>query len=276
MQPRRSPGSSAKPLTVTVEAQPGRPVYFISDVHLGYGSADSDAERERLLLALLHRLAADASHVFIVGDLFDAWFDYRQVIPRGHVRTLAALAGLREAGIPITYLMGNHDFAHFRYFREVLDIPIVSTDVEAVIGTTTMYLAHGDGKAFNDTGYLILRSVLRNRLAQTLFRLIHPDVGIWLASRTSHGSRDYTSARDLGQEDGLRAFAEDALAEGYNVVVMGHRHMVQYVESKNGVYVNLGHWLCAEPTFGLFDPATGSMQVGQVRRWLRDGNMVLD
>lgn len=276
MPSQSNSAAATLPSRRSITVPPNRRVYFISDVHLGYGSRAEDRERERFLVALLERLAVDAEHLFIVGDLFDAWFDYRHVIPNGHVRTLATLASMRESGLPITYLMGNHDFAHYRYFRDYLDIPIVDTDVEVTINGTRFYLAHGDGKAFNDKGYLVLRSVLRNRLAQTLYRLVHPDVGIWLASRTSHGSRDYTSARDFGAEDGLRAFAIHTLASGYDVVVMGHRHRVHVEDVAGGQYVNLGHWLCAEPTFGLFEGSGRTMQVGHVRRWLRDGNMSLE
>jgi UDP-2,3-diacylglucosamine hydrolase len=276
MPPKRRTAWNQQPETIEVRAAPGRPVYFISDVHLGYGTANSDAARENLLVELLQRAARDASHVFIVGDLFDAWFDYRHVIPNGHVRTLASLATLRSAGVPVTYLMGNHDFAHYRYFRDVLGIAVHAGDVEAVFGDMRWYIAHGDGKAFNDGAYLLLRGLLRNRLAQALYRLIHPDLGIWLASKASHGSRDYTTARDFGQEDGLRAFATSRIEAGFDVVVMGHRHQVRQEHIGTGLYVNLGHWLCPQPTFALFNPGTQTMQVGMVQHWLRYGNMVLD
>jgi len=260
---------------LTISAQPGRFVYFVSDVHLGYGSRSTDADRERLLVRLLERFAHDAAHIFIVGDLFDAWFDYRTVVPKHHVRTLAALASLRDAHIPITYLMGNHDFGHHTFFSEELGIHVVGGDVDATIGTTKFYVAHGDGKAAADTGYLVLRAILRNRVAQALYRWIHPDIGIAVASGTSHGSRDITSRREIDADDGLRAFAIDKLRQGFDVVVMGHRHQVHSEESNGGLYINLGHWLCDEPTFGVFDPATQRIRPGHVRTWLRSGSLSL-
>lgn len=256
---------------MAVEAMSGQYVYFVSDVHLGFGSRERDREREALLLRLLDRMSSNAAHLFIVGDLFDYWFDYRTVIPRGHVRTLAALAGLRERGLPITYLMGNHDFGHFTYFHEELGITVVTGDVHADIAGSRFYIAHGDGKAHNDKGYLILRSILRNRFAQRIYRMLHPNLGIGLAARTSHGSRDYTTARDYGPVDGIRDFAIEKIHEGYDVVVMGHRHRAMEERRPDGTYVNLGDWLGNDPTFGIFDPATRNMSLGSVHEYLQSG-----
>jgi len=253
---------------VTVQPAPGSKVYFVSDVHLGFGGGDRDRRREALLLRLLDRLAADAAHIFIVGDLFDAWFDYRTVVPRNHVRTLARLAAMRALGVPMTYLIGNHDFGHYTYFRDDVGLDPVGGDVDATIGTTRVYIAHGDGKAHGDTGYLLLRAVLRNPVAQWLYRWLHPDIGIALASGTSEKSREHTERKDYGAADGLYDFAVDRLRNGYDVVVMGHRHQVRHVATADGVYVNLGHWLGDDPTFGVFDPDGGTIDVVSVRTFL--------
>ncbi len=235
----------------------GQSVAFVSDVHLGFGTAAQNDSRERRLLATLAEIEETCCHLFIVGDLFDYWFDYRRVIPREFVRTLAALRGMRDRGFPITYLMGNHDFGHYTYFRDVLDIPVHLGDVEVVVGKQRWYISHGDGKAANDTGYLILRTILRSRVAQALYRWLHPDLGIALASSTSHRSRNYTSDRDYGQSDGLRMFAAARLAEGYHLVVMGHRHHATHETIAGGEYVNLGHWLGNHPTYALFSHESG-------------------
>lgn len=263
------------PTTRTVPASAGKRVYFISDVHLGYGDRETDRRRETLLVQLLRRCADDAAHIFLVGDLFDAWFDYRTVIPAGHVRTLAALTDLVDAGVPMTYLMGNHDFGHHHYFRDHVGLPVVADDVVATIGSRRYYLAHGDGKAHNDTGYLILRAVLRNPFAKWLYRLLHPDLGIGLASRTSHGSRDYTTKKDYGAADGLRDFALARLDEGFDAVIMGHRHQVHSEQHGAGLYVNLGHWLGDQPTFGVYTMDTDELRVGLVRPFLAEGRIRL-
>ena len=267
-----SPVLSLRSLSVSVPA--GRAVYFISDVHLGYGDPAVDRAREDLLLNVMHRLLVDVGHLFIVGDLFDVWFDYKKVIPRTHLRTLHALQTLRNADIPITYLMGNHDFGHDSYFREELGIAIDGGDVVASIGSKRFYISHGDGKAHNDTGYLILRSVLRNRAAQAVYRWLHPNLGITLASRTSEGSRDYTSDKDYGSVDGLKDFGALKLHEGFDVVVMGHRHQPVFAPLKGGLYVNLGHWLGSEPTFGRYDPLRGEMGLFLARPFAESGALI--
>lgn len=267
-----SPVLSLRPLSVSVPA--GRAVYFVSDVHLGYGDPTVDRAREDLFLNVLHRLLVDVGHLFIVGDLFDVWFDYKKVIPRTHLRTLHTLQTLRNADIPITYLMGNHDFGHDSYFRDELGIAIDGGDVDATIGDKRFYISHGDGKAHNDTGYLILRSVLRNRAAQAVYRWLHPNLGITLASRTSEGSRDHTSDKDYGSIDGLKDFGAVKLQEGYDVVVMGHRHQPVFAPVPDGLYVNLGHWLGSEPTFGRFDPVRGEMGLFLARPFAESGALI--
>lgn len=243
--------------SLQVDIPHGKVVTFISDVHLGFGDREKDKRREDLLLEVLRGCAETSSHLFIVGDLFDLWFDYGTVIPKWHVRTLAVLQELRAGGLPITYLIGNHDFGHYRYFKEELGIEIESGDVDASISGKRVYICHGDGKAQNDTGYLVLRSVLRNPLAQWLYRWIHPDWGVRLASRTSHGSRDYTAAKDYGPEDGLRHFAFQKIDNGYDIVIMGHRHRAAVEQHNHGIYVNLGHWLEEGATYGVFSPLSG-------------------
>ncbi|MDP4219558.1 MAG: UDP-2,3-diacylglucosamine diphosphatase [Bacteroidota bacterium] len=233
--------------------------YFISDCHLGFGrDRATDRQREDRLLVVLEKIrqearSGEAKHLFIVGDLFDSWFEYRQVIPRRHVRTIGMLAEIRTL-IPVEYLMGNHDFGHRTYFREELNIPIFSGDIERELLGKKFYIAHGDGKALNDTGYLILRKILRNRCLLWCFSWIHPDIGIWIAERMSGGSRAYTDSRDaLQKQDGLRIFAEKKIAgEKFDYVIMGHRHKPQQDQIGNGWYINLGDWLKSY-TYGRFD-----------------------
>lgn len=256
--------------TLNVEISDTQRIVFISDVHLGLGTLQEDRIREDRLLSLLRSLPGNTVHLFIVGDLFDYWFDYRSVIPRRHVRTLAALAELSSQGLPITYLMGNHDFGHYTYFHEELGITVEQGDVELHAVGKRLYVSHGDGKAANDKGYLVLRAVLRSRFAQWLYRKLHPDLGIRLAARTSHGSRQYTDARDYGS-DGLRDFAAEKLAEGYHAVVMGHRHRASEEVIGSGLYVNLGDWLGNSITYGEFD-ASGRIALKHLPVYLPNTN----
>ena len=242
---------------IVLDVPQGKSVTFLSDVHLGYGARQDDRQREDRLLSVLRNVSQTSSHIVIVGDLFDYWFDYGTVVPSRFVRTLSLLHDLADAGIELIYLMGNHDFGHYRYFEEELKVPVILGDVSATIGSKRFYIAHGDGKAHNDAGYLVLRSVLRNRFAQWMYRKIHPDLGIALASRTSHGSRDLTGGRDYGTRDGLRDFAEARLADGYDIVVMGHRHVAEVTPIGNGLYVNLGHWLGGQAPYGVYSEERG-------------------
>lgn len=227
-------------------------VYFISDVHLGYEPRVRDKQREDLLLKLLRKAENEASHIVIAGDMFDYWFDYNSVIPKYFYRTLAALSNLLDAGVKIDYLMGNHDFGHFNFFKEELGIEIYENDIEREFSGKKFYISHGDGKDANDKPYLMMKKILRNGFLQKAYRKIHPDFGIGVALGTSRKSRKHTSNRAYPEPCAMIAFAERKIAEGFDYVVMGHRHRRIVKQIGAGYYVNLGDWL-SEPTFGLFD-----------------------
>lgn len=219
------------------------PVYFLSDVHLGVSDADTESRKLSLLLALLARIRESGGSLYIVGDLFDFWYEYRAVVPRGYHRLYAALEDLPAAGIPVTYLAGNHDFAIGAFFSEDLGITVLRDDVRFEAGGTRFYVYHGDGLAPRDGGYRALKRVLRSPLAQWGFRLLHPDFGFALARRFSHTSRGYTSGKDYGEKDGMRMEALRRFKEGTDIVVMGHRHVPLREELGGGIYVNLGDWI---------------------------------
>lgn len=232
-------------------------VYFLSDVHLGYADRAASRRREELLLALLEAITPHVKRLFIVGDLFDYWFEYRSVIPREFFRTVAALERLRMHGVAIEYLVGNHDFGHRNFFEHELGIPVHWQDIERDIGGKRFYIAHGDGKVAGDRGYMILRAILRSRMANALYRWIHPDLGIGLASFSSQTSRRYSAERNYGTTDSLARFAQEKIChDGFDYVVMGHRHRIAFETYSNGmhhgVYVNLGDWL-SNPHVGIFD-----------------------
>ncbi|MDT8324173.1 MAG: UDP-2,3-diacylglucosamine diphosphatase [Bacteroidota bacterium] len=219
------------------------PVYFISDVHLGVGDAEAEARKLTLLLALLTRIRESGGSLFIVGDLFDFWYEYRAVVPRGYHRLYTALEELASSGVRVTYLAGNHDFAIGTFFSEDLGITVLRDDVTFEAGNTRFYVYHGDGLAPKDGGYRALKRVLRSPIAQWGFRLLHPDLGFGLARRFSHTSRGYTSGRDYGEKDGMRMEARRRFAQGTDIVVMGHRHVPRREEIDGGIYVNLGDWI---------------------------------
>ncbi|MFA6232668.1 MAG: UDP-2,3-diacylglucosamine diphosphatase [Bacteroidota bacterium] len=219
------------------------PIYFISDVHLGIGSAAEERRRLGLLLSLLADILKERGDLYIVGDLFDFWYEYRSVVPRGYHRLYQALEDLRQSDCAVTYLAGNHDFAIGDFFSRDLDINVVRDDIAFTAQDRRFYLFHGDGLAPKDGGYRLLKRVLRSPLSQRLYRLLHPDLGFGIAQRFSHSSRDYTSAKDFGQSDGMLLEAERRIAAGVDIVIMGHRHVPDKVSIGAGTYINLGDWL---------------------------------
>lgn len=256
--------------------------FFFSDVHLGLGEPGRSREREHLLVRFLDALVeAEAERVYIVGDLFDYWFDYRTALPRGFTRTLGALARLADSGAEVEYLIGNHDFGHRDYFESELGVHLHSGDVERTLHGRRCYIAHGDGKAFNDTGYLILRAVLRARISQILFRSLHPDIGIGVASWASRRSRAHTLAKYYGDEktgesDGLGAFARRKIEEeGCDLVIMGHSHTVRNTSFNGGSYINLGTWL-KEPTYLALDEEVCELRTFGGGALAEDQRLILD
>ncbi len=226
-------------------------IYFISDIHLGFHNRQTDKILEDKLIQFLGTIKQNET-LIIVGDLFDYWFDYQKVIPSNYYRTLTKLQELRKNKVEIIYLIGNHDFGHFKFFSEELDIEPIEKDFEIELIGKKFYLSHGDGKSYNDNGYKALKLILRNKLAQRMYRWLHPDFGIWLASGSSRKSRHYTDTKDYGTRDGLKDFAFRKIDEGFDYVVMGHRHKLEMLKYKNGIYINLGTWL-SKPVYGVFD-----------------------
>ncbi|MCX6161916.1 MAG: UDP-2,3-diacylglucosamine diphosphatase [Ignavibacteriae bacterium] len=229
--------------------------YFISDVHLGMAHYEHPREQEDAVLDFLGKAGKDAAEIFIVGDLFDSWIEYRQVVQKGHYRVLAKIYELVKSGVLITYLSGNHDFWRGSYFKDEFGIEIRHVPLEREIEGKRFYLHHGDGLAYNDTGYKILKKILRSSVSQFLYSLIHPDIGVWLAKRTSSKSRDYTTQKDYSPNDGLKDYAVKKISGGMDFVIMGHQHkpVMEYCRSGTfgGYYINLGNWI-RDFSYGIF------------------------
>ncbi len=239
----RCPGPFPTPHAPGVSPVTSIPLYFISDLHLGTDTPEVERRKQDLLLRLFGEVMEQEARLYIVGDLFDFWFEYRHVVPSGHHRVLAGLEQLARKGVSITYLAGNHDFAIGRFFSRDLGVTVIHDSLEFVHEGTRFHLYHGDGLAVNDGGYRFIKRILRNRVAQWAFRWIHPDVGFALAHAVSHTSRGYTAGRWYGVEDGLKLAAGRIIEAGSDIVIMGHRHLPCIETIGNGVYVNLGDWL---------------------------------
>ena len=228
-----------------------RKTYFFSDAHLGVGTKEEDRQKEQALVRFLDVVRSDGDQLFIVGDLFDYWFEYRSVVPKGYFRLFAKLAELSESGIKLIYMAGNHDFWLRGYFAEELGMMIEHQPTKYVIGGKKFYIHHGDGLLKNDTGYRILKRVLRSRTNIFLFSLVHPDLAARIARWSSNKSRQYTSKREYESDD-MTEFARTKINEGYDFVVMGHNHVPCKRNIGSGVYVNLGEWV-RQRTYAVFD-----------------------
>jgi UDP-2,3-diacylglucosamine hydrolase len=224
---------------------------FISDIHLGLQSKQVEEEKERLLVKFLEFALTEAKELFILGDLFDYWFEYKKVYQKGFYRTLTALKNISEKDIKIHYLIGNHDFLHGDFFSKEIGCILYEKPFEVIIENKKFFLAHGDGMVSKDIGYKILKKILRNKVVQKFYSLIHPDLGIALASKTSKTSREYTAQKHYGEIDGLFEIAKQKIENGYDYVIMGHSHHRALKKYKQGVYINLGSWL-DEPCYGIF------------------------
>lgn len=231
------------------------PAYVISDSHLGFATTGV----ERSLIRFIRHLTGRAGSLVINGDLFEFWFEWRHVMPRPAYRVLAALADLKDSGVPILMIAGNHDCWGGDLLREDVGIDYQLDAWEGVLGGWRARVEHGDGlRDREDRRYRMLRSVLRNPLAIRAFRLIHPDWSTALANRSSHTSRTY-QARDGGA--GLREIAARRLASEreLELLIFGHTHVPDLRRFGRGVYANAGSWL-DQPTFLRVTPERVELQ----------------
>ena len=234
--------------------------YFVADAHLGQGSPESNLDRERDLLAFFDRILDERAALYVLGDLFDFWFEYGHAIPKRFVAVLARLGALARSGVPVTYLGGNHDFWIGDYLRREIGVAFTDQPMDLRLQGRRIFIAHGDGLGPGDHGYKALKQVLRNPVARSLFRWIHPDVGIPIASATSHTSRHH-APRPKRSEDDLRALlAEPRFREGYDAVLLAHFHRVIHQRAGARDFIVLGDWIekrsvakLQDGTFSMFE-----------------------
>ena len=219
-------------------------VYLTSDIHLGVISP----ERAQAFFRWLEHVGDRASELIINGDLFDFWFEYRSVIPRGHTRILGALSSLVDGGVPVTMLGGNHDWWGGSFLREEVGVSFHRKPLLREIAGRKALIAHGDGLGRGDLGYRMLRGVLRGRATRWTFRWLHPDLGALLAKRVSKtgrragGPTEEERIRAVSLEKwAVRRMAED---ETLDMVILGHTHLPAVREVEPGrFYLNAGDWV---------------------------------
>lgn len=227
----------------------GKKVYFASDFHLGVPDKASSIEREKRICAWLDEISKDAAQIYLVGDIFDVWFEYRNVVPKGYTRFLGKLAELRDKGIPIDIFTGNHDLWMHGYFQEELNIPVHHDVIERTFNGKKFVIAHGDGLGPGDFGYKILKVILRNPISQWLYRRIHPDTGVGVAGWFSRlGPKHFTAEEHPfygPDKEWLVKYSYKRLKdEHFDYFIYGHRHVaIEYPLTENSLYINLGDWI---------------------------------
>ncbi len=226
-------------------------VYFISDLHLGLQGLEKEKEKELKLISFLEFINHNGNTLFILGDLFDYWFEYKYVLQKGYFEIFTVLKKITDNGVKVYYLIGNHDFFHYDFFEKYLNVKLIKTEYTFNYDNKKFFLGHGDGLVKKDTGYKILKKILRNKFFQKLYYLVHPDLGISIARKTSKTSREYTEYKDYGETDGLFETAKLKIDDGYDFVIFGHSHMRDNKMYKKGQYINLGTWL-SKPCYAIY------------------------
>lgn len=224
-------------------------IFFISDAHLGVPDFASSRKRELMLVNWLDKIKNEAEEIYLMGDIFDFWFEYKTVVPKGYVRLLGKLAEISDSGVKINYFTGNHDMWVADYFTKELNFNIFREPIKKSINGKTFLIGHGDGLGPDDKGYKFIKKVFSNKICQWLFSIIHPGFGIKLAlffSRRSRVARGDTDEIFLGEnEERLIVYAKTLLQkEHFDYFIFGHRHLPLDIKlSDNSRYVNIGDWI---------------------------------
>ena len=244
-----------------MQLPPGKKIYFLSDFHLGAPDHASSMLREKKIVSFLDSIKETVGVLFIVGDMFDFWFEYRHVVPKGYVRLMGKLAEMTDNGIPVHFFLGNHDMWMRDYFQKELGIQVHADPQHFEWNNKKFYIGHGDGLGPHDHGYKLMKNVFRNPVCKWLFGLLHPAIGIGLANFFSRASRKKTGSSDevfMGEEnEWLIIFSRQILAkEHIDYFIFGHRHLPMDIQlTDHSHYINLGDWI-RYFTYAVFD---GSM-----------------
>lgn len=233
-------------------------IYFISDVHLGAPAFKNNNERELLLAKWLDNINDDVAELYLMGDIFDFWWEYKKVVPRGFTRILGRIANLTDRGIPVYFFPGNHDLWIFDYLPSELGVIVHHHPIVKKIGGKIFFLAHGDGLDAKDVGYIRLKKIFTNKNLQWWFSRLHPNFALFIAHKWSGSSRTGKLKKKEEEfnvnNDGMYKFAESFLKqESVDYFIFGHRHiMVDSRINENTRFVLLGDWI-KNFSYGVFD-----------------------
>jgi UDP-2,3-diacylglucosamine hydrolase len=241
-----------------IESLGNKKIFFASDFHLGVPDHSTSLKREKDIVAWLDAIKNEAHSIYLLGDLFDFWFEYKYTIPKGYIRLQGKLAELRDAGIPIIFFTGNHDMWMFDYFPTELGIPVYRDPQLLRIGNHKILIGHGDGLGPGDTTYKFLKKFFNSSICQWLFARIHPNLGIFIANKWSKRSRITNQKREekFEGEEGefLWVYCRNLeKTTHHDFYIFGHRHLpLDLKVSDKSRYINLGEWVHFR-TYGVYD-----------------------
>lgn len=261
-----------------MSSAPAKKIYFLSDFHLGAPDHARSLERERLLVKFLDEIKEQAAEIFFVGDMFDFWYEYRTVVPKGFVRLLGKIGELSDAGIPMHFFVGNHDMWMKNYFQQEFNMPVYYAPVEFERVGKKFLIGHGDGLGPGDHGYKRLKKIFRNPACQFLFGIFPPMLGMGLANYMSRRSRAQTGTKEevfLGEDkEWLVIYCKEKLKQkNVDFFVFGHRHLpIDFRLNDTSRYINLGDWINYF-TYAVFDGQQMELKsyTGQEDKIIRKG-----
>mgnify|MGYP003398027194 FL=1 len=247
--------SGGQPIKIQLEA--GQKAYFSSDHHFGAPNEKDSLVREKLFVQWLDEIKEDCGVLFLIGDLFDFWFEYKHVVPKGFVRVLGKLAELSDRGIPIYFFVGNHDLWMKDYLEEQINAIVFRDKQDFIINDRDFFVVHGDGKGPGDEGYKRMKKVFTNKVCQFLFYLLHPDLAMWLGITVSRKNKMISGDEDvhfLGiDNEWLIMYSRRQLnRKYYDYLIYGHRHLPMEIAIGKARHINLGDWINYF-TYGVFD-----------------------
>ena len=222
-----------------------QPVYFISDNHFKLDIDPPEKERRNRICETFEQIKSTGGTLVIGGDFFDFWFDYHYVLPAGYVDLLTQLHQLDQSGINIHFVLGNHDYWDFGYFRQKFNAKVYDGNMEFEYNNSRIQVCHGDGLLKNDRGYRFMKKMIRSRLCIFLFRNFHPDWGCWLANKISHVSGSYHNhdAKNQSIRNEMIEYARTQWDAGFTTVLLGHYHQTGIIEENGNYLIFMGDWL---------------------------------
>jgi UDP-2,3-diacylglucosamine hydrolase len=233
---------------IDINLKDSKKIFFASDFHLGAPNAQKSFERELKIIRWLDSIKDEAQTIFLIGDIFDFWFEYKHVVPKGYVRFIGKLAELSDAGIELIFFTGNHDMWMFDYFPTQFNVKIFRDPLTVNCDGKKIFLHHGDGLGPFDKKYKFMKLFFNSKLCQWLFAKLHPYIGFSIATNWSNSSRIANHENDeifLGKDEWLWQFVEEYhLKNPHDFYIMGHRHyFMKLPVGNNAEYVNLGEWV---------------------------------